>query len=64
VAAILLIPFDLLFGLPLLVRDVINAFWPPMGYYVASLGVILVTLVVINLVLRIIEILLNRFRKL
>ncbi len=64
VAAILLIPFDLIFGLPLLLRDIINAFWFPMGYYIAALGVILVTLVVVNLTLRIIEILLNRFRKL
>ena len=64
VAAILLIPFDLLFGLPLLVRDIVNAFWFPVGYYVAQLGIILITLAVMNLTLRIIEILLNRFRKL
>ena len=64
VVSILLIPFDLLFGLPLLIRDVVNAFWFPVGYYVAQLGTVLLTLGIINLVLRIIEILLNRFRKL
>jgi len=64
VASVLLIPFDLLFGLPLLVRDIVNAFWFPAGYFVGQLGVVLVTLGAINLVLRIIEILLNRFRKL
>ena len=64
VVGVLLIPFDIIFGLPLLLRDIINAFWFPVGYYIGSLGTILVTLVIINLVLRIIEILLNRFRKL
>jgi hypothetical protein len=61
--SLLLYPIDVVIYTPLLIRDAVNSVWPPIGHYIGGLSNVLLVLAIINVFTRLVEVLLNRFRK-
>jgi len=61
--SLMLFPLEVILKIPRLLVDVINLIWPPMGYYLSSLIDVLYLLGLVNILTRLVEVLLNRFRK-